>query len=149
MAAAAALLIIIAGVVLLRPQQPPDPAQLYAQIAADPKALHFPVSPVSPAVTSGEMVVSADGTQAVVRVENLPEIKADQTYQLWLVDPNGAHSGGLMKFADPHGPNYIPLPLDKPIKDYVGFGVSIEPEGGSPTSNAPSGPRAFGVTISS
>jgi anti-sigma-K factor RskA len=148
--AAAAVVIVLAGLLLVlrntKPQSP-DPAQLYAEIAAQPDALHIPITPVFQPSTSGELVASADGKQAVVLVENLPAIAANQTFQLWLVDPAGAHSGGLLQFANAQGPNYIPLPLDKPISDYVGFGVSIEPQGGSPKSDGPTGPRAFGITL--
>jgi anti-sigma-K factor RskA len=147
--AAAAVLIIVAGLLLLRgpESQPPDPAQLYALIAAQPDALHIPITPALQPATSGELVASADGRQAVVRVENLPQINANQTFQLWLVDPKGAHSGGLLQFANMAGPNYILLPLDKPISDYLAFGVSVEPQGGSPKADGPTGPRAFGISL--
>jgi anti-sigma-K factor RskA len=148
-AVAAAIIIVLAGVLVLRGRFNVDPQDLYTQIAAQPDALHIPITPVLQPSTSGDMVVSADGKQAVVRVENLPEISTDQTFQLWLVDPDGAHSGGLFKFPTSQGPNYIALPLDKPIADYKGFGVSIEPEGGSRDPNGPSGPRAFGVSTAS
>jgi anti-sigma-K factor RskA len=144
--AVAAIMIVLLGLLLiLRNQQ--DPSQVYAQIAALPDALHYPITPVFQPTTSGEMVVSPDGKLAVVRVEDLPDINPDQTFQLWLIDANGARSGGLLKFASPQGPNYISLPLDKPVQEYKSFGVSIEPEGGSPKADGPSGPRAFGVSI--
>lgn len=147
-AAAAAFLLIVGALLLFRNPVPPDPAQLYAQIAAQPDALHIPITPVMQLTTHGELVVSADHKQAVFRVADLPAITVEQTYQLWLVDPNGARSGGLLQFANAQGPNYIVLPLEKPVNEYVGFGVSVEPSGGSPDPKGPTGPRAFGVTIS-
>jgi anti-sigma-K factor RskA len=127
--------------------QSPEIALLQRIQNGDEDALHFSITPVFQPNTSGEMVASPDGKLVVVRVEDLPDIEPDQTFQLWLIDKNGAHSGGLLKFASSQGPNYNALPLNKPVQDYFGFGVSIEPEGGSPKADGPSGPRAFGVSI--
>ncbi|MBI5667532.1 MAG: anti-sigma factor [Chloroflexi bacterium] len=88
-----------------------------------------------------------DGREAVIRVENLPAIGSDQTFQLWLVDEAGARSGGLFRFANTQGENYIVVPLDKPVSEYRAFGVSLEPAGGSPYADRPTGPRVFRVEV--
>jgi anti-sigma-K factor RskA len=145
--AAAAILVVAIVAVLLRPKGPPDdPVQRYEWIMSHTDAQQIPITPAD-SNADGHLVVTADGQYGVIEVRQLPALQADQTYQLWLVDDAGAHSGGLMRFDQPQDTNYIVLPLDKPIGDYQGFGVSIEPAGGSPDPNGPSGPRVFGVSV--
>ncbi len=148
LAAAAAVFVVIVGALLLtRPAAPTTPEQLFQQIAARPDALRIPIAAAEGIPASGELIASPDGTQAVIRVANLPTLTADQIYQLWLVDDSGVMSGGLLSFPDPQRENFIVLPISKPIQDYAGFGVSLEPAGGSPLPDGPSGPRMFGVSV--
>ena len=148
-AAAAMLAIVLAAILLLRPQAgpPDDPAQRYQWIIAQENVRRIPIAAADPALdTEGELVLTSDGRYGVIEVWQLPEIQTNQTYQLWLVDDNGAHSGGVMEFPQPQGPNYISLP-EMAADDYDAFGVSIEPEGGSPDPNGPTGARVFGVAV--
>ncbi len=148
--AAAAIVLVAAALLFLRGgQAPANPGeQLFTQIVAQADARQIPITASENQVATGEMVLTADGTQAVIRVAQLPTITTEQTFQLWLIDANGARSGGLLQFANAQGTNYIVLPLEKPVQEYAGFGVSIEPAGGSPNPDGPSGPRVFGVSIS-
>lgn len=143
---AAALVLLVAALLLaLRPNDPG--AALYARLVEQPGAREIALLPdVEPAPT-GELVASPDGREAVIRVENLPDIGSDQTFQLWLVDEAGARSGGLFRFANVEGENYIVLPLEKPVTEYQAFGVSLEPAGGSPYADRPTGPRVFRVEV--
>ena len=148
--ALAAGLMLIVGAALLwaaRPGSPPDPAQQYAALAALKDALRLPIVPVEtqPDV-GGDLVASPDGTQAVIRVWGLPDLGADQTFQLWMIEEDGIEDGGLFRL-DPGAPvAYIPVPLaDRPLGAYRALGVSIEPAGGSPLPEGPSGPRVFQV----
>lgn len=149
-AAAATIAIVVAAVLLLRPPSgpPSDPAQRYQWIIAQENVRRIPIAAADPALsTQGELVLTSDGKYGVIEVRQLPEIPNNQTYQLWLIDDQGAHSGGIMDFSQPHGPNYISLPLEKAADDYDAFGLSIEPEGGSPDPNGPTGDRVFGVAV--
>ncbi len=142
---AAALVVIVGALLLFRPT---DPAEaLYAQIVAQADARRIPITTSEGFGASGELVITADGAKAVIQVKSLPSINNDQTFQLWLVDESGARSGGLLKLPSPDSTYYIVLPLEKPALDYDGFGVSIEPEGGSPDPNGPTGPRVFGISL--
>jgi anti-sigma-K factor RskA len=144
------LAIVLAAVLLLRPQSgpPSDPAQRYQWIIAQDNARRIPIAAADPALTTqGELVLTSDGKYAVIEVRQLPEIPNNQTFQLWLIDAEGAHSGGLVEFPQPEGANYISLPLEKAADDYDAFGMSIEPEGGSPDPNGPTGDRVFGVAV--
>jgi len=142
--------LVLAAVLLLRPRPAPpdDPAQRYEWILAHKDARRIPLAPADPRLnTAGELVLTADGSYGVIEVWQLPAIENDQTYQLWLIDDGGAQSGGLLQFPQPSGPNYINLPLQKAAHDYTAFGLSIEPAGGSPDPNGPTGERVFGISV--
>ncbi len=151
-AAAAMLAIVLAAVLLLRPQSgpPSDPAQRYQWIIAQENVRRIPIAAADPSLTTeGELVLTSDGKYGVIEVRQLPAIPNNQTYQLWLIDGEGAHSGGVMEFSQPEGSNYIslPLPPEKAADDYDAIGMSIEPAGGSPDPNGPTGDRVFGVAV--
>ena len=142
--------LVLAAVLLLRskPAPPDDPAQRYEWIMSQENIRRIPITAADPSPnTQGELVLTADGAYGVIEVWQLPAIQTDQTFQLWLVDDQGAHNGGLLQFPQSQGPNYINLPLSKPVDGYKGFGVSIEPAGGSPKADGPSGPRIFGIVV--
>jgi anti-sigma-K factor RskA len=126
-----------------------DPAQLFAEIAAQQGAVRYSIVPGEDQNTlTGELIVSPQGNRAVIRVAQLPELRPDQTFQLWLLDVGGTlRSGGLFQGSAPDSPTYIPVPLGKPISAYQRLGVSIEPAGGSPLVNQPSGPVVFRVPL--
>jgi anti-sigma-K factor RskA len=141
LAAAAALLILALGL-LLRPTST-DPAQLYTQLASAPGSQHFTVSAPSP--IGGELVAAADDRQAVLHLSQLPPLAANQTYQLWLMSDSGLRSGGL--FQTSSGDTYVVVPLDESLDAYKGLAVSVEPSGGSPYPDHPSGAPILSVTV--
>lgn len=156
LAAAALLAVVIAGALFAQlgpvndSDPTPDAAHLYAQLAARPEASQYAVVPgdVDDAV-SGSLVVSPDGTQAVLRVSYLPPIADNQTFQMWLVDDTGARtSGGLFLADTSQAALYIRVPFDRPATMYQGVGVSLEPAGGSPYDDRPTGPRVLSVPLS-
>lgn len=154
LAAAAVIALAVLGIVIAREltksgPQKTDPAKLYAKIEAEQGATRFAIVPgQGQENVGGNLVVSAQGTQAVICVWQLPALEPDQTYQLWLLDTEGTRrSGGLFQANKTGGPTYIAVPLEKPISAYQGFGVSIEPAGGSPLVNQPSGPSVFRVPL--
>lgn len=144
---ATALMVMAAAVLLLLQPQDDAGAQLYARIAAQPDARRVALTPAMPDVTGGELLMTADEQQAVIRVDRLPVLGEEQTFQLWLVDAAGARSGGLFRYDRAAGPFYIIVPLEKPASAYEAFGVSLEPAGGSPLADGPSGPRVFRVNL--
>ncbi|MBL8155380.1 MAG: anti-sigma factor [Anaerolineae bacterium] len=146
-AVAAAVVVIVGALALIRPGQGDPGADLYAQIVAQTGHVTRAIQPAEGASPQGEMVYTADGKQAVIRVSDLPALGAEQTFQLWLIDATGARSGGLLRFDDPSGPHYIVIPLEKPAQEYAAFGVSTEPVGGSPLPDGPSSPPIFAVVV--
>lgn len=152
---AAALLVVVAvALLVLRPFErsrpaPENPAQLYARIVAQAGAQRFALeaSEDQPALR-GELVATPIGDRAVIRVEQLPVLTADQAFQLWLLDREGTlRSGGIFTAGD--GVTHIVVPLERPLLAYERFGVSIEPAGGSPYADRPTGPPVFRVYVHS
>jgi anti-sigma-K factor RskA len=157
LAAAALLVVAILGVLLtsLRSvnEATPTPvaADLYAQLVAQASSSKYTVvAGEVDAAVSGNMIVSSDGKQAVLCIWSLPTITSDQIFQMWLIDTNGARTSGGLFQADPsQAAMYIQVPLDQPVTDYKGVGVSLEPAGGSPYADQPTGPRVLSVPLSS
>ena len=94
---------------------------------------------------AGSLLVDNDKKLAVLVVWNLPQMEAGQTYQVWLIDPEGKRtSGGL--FSPVEGQRYTTTTIWSPdsFDHYAGIGVTVEPEGGSP---APTGSRVLSVDL--
>jgi len=152
---AAALLLVVGLIVVLvqqsRRSEPYNAAHMFDEIAAQPGAARYALVPGEGQDTlNGELVVSMAGDHAVIRVEQLPALDAGQTFQLWLLDTAGTlRSGGLFQREGTDQPTYIAIPMSAPINAYQRFGVSIEPAGGSPKPDGPTGPIVFRVPLKS
>ena len=70
---------------------------------------------------------AAQGRSGVV-VEGLPDLGADQTYELWYIDDAGADSAGTF---DVSGSETWRV-LDGSFEPGVAVGITVEPAGGSP-----------------
>ena len=127
--AAAAIIAIVFGAIAYLNRNPAE--RLYNQIKAMPGYKTMPIPGPDGTTPTGEMVASPDGSQAVIRMTRLPALQSDRTFQLWLIDDSGAHSGGLFPFTQSDSIYYVAVPLAKNVLDYKAFGVSVEPRGGS------------------
>lgn len=153
--AAAMFAVVILAALLLRdsvtdePDTTPDAAALYAQLMQQSGASMYTVVAGEVVDTvSGDLVVSPDGAQAVLRLAALPSITPEETFQMWLIDQDGARtSGGLFQADAPERMLYVRVPLERPINAYRGVGVSLEPAGGSPYADQPTGPRVLSVPL--
>lgn len=148
LASVAALVVVIVGVVLLLSQTTggADAEALYNDLAQRDDSRWFALEGVEFEGVEGALVVSADGREAVLRVSQLPAIDEDKTIQLWFIDGVDDDSGGLFRPADPATTNYVVLNLDRPVDEFVRFGATIEPAGGS---ESPTGQRVFSIPIAS
>lgn len=147
---AALFVLVIGGLLFVNrpaPEEEPPGLVLYREITRQIGFQRYEVVPTETVDTTGELVVSADGTQAVLRIAQLPDIEQDQRYQLWMIGEEAVESGGLFYWPTGHGPYYIIMPLDGSIEQYNRFGMSVEPENGSPFPDAPSGMRLFSVLL--
>lgn len=153
--AAATFAVVILAVLLLRdhatdePDATPDAAALYAQLMQQSGASMYTVVVGEVVDTvSGDLVVSPDGAQAVLRLASLPPITPEETFQMWLIDQDGVRtSGGLFQAEAAERMLYVRVPLQRPINAYRGVGVSLEPAGGSPYADQPTGPRVLSVPL--
>jgi len=126
-------------------------AQLASQLATSQTTiamLAYPETkslPIHEGSIAGALLLDRERNIAVLLAWNLPELKANQTFQIWLIDPQGKRtSAGIFK-AQPELP-FTSAPLHSPgsLLDYVGIGVTVEPAGGS---NQPTGQRLFTVNF--
>jgi anti-sigma-K factor RskA len=89
----------------------------------------------------GTLLLDKDHKFALLTVWYLPELEADQTYQAWLIDPQGERtSGGTFnpELKQPFTSATIISP--EKLANYTGLGVTVEPAGGS---SQPTGERVF------
>lgn len=151
---AAALIVMMLGIIFYinqatsdEPTRVPKGLILYNEITGQSNFQRYEVVPTGAENATGELVVSEDGSQAVLRIAELPTIAENQRYQLWLAQEEIVESGGLFYWPTGHGPYYIIMPIDHPISEYVRFGMSVEPENGSPYPDSPSGTPLFSVMV--
>jgi anti-sigma-K factor RskA len=88
----------------------------------------------------GVIVISTDGDHGTLVVDNLPPLQAGKQYQLWLIDDGKRTDGGVFSVdQDGYGSLWVSSP--RPLVSYGSFGVTIEPQGGSP---GPTGQKVLG-----
>lgn len=93
----------------------------------------------------GTFLYDADLPLAVLYVWGLGDPGPRYSYQAWLISPDGERtSGGLLELPPGQGFASLVLAAPLPMSEYVGFGVTLEPAGGSP---APTGRRLFGADL--
>ena len=93
---------------------------------------------------SGLLVISANGAEGSLVVDNLAKLDADHEYQLWLNKDGQRSSGGTFS-TNKTGYGLLWVKSEQPLDSYNTFGVTIEPTGGSP---GPTGDKVLGGTLS-
>jgi anti-sigma-K factor RskA len=152
-AAAVLAVAIVGGFLLVRNQTPtmsPEMAEakaLYDTLDADNTSIHYEVTSAENLTAQGELVVSADGTNSVLRIASLPKLEEEQSYQLWVATWEGVNSWGVYHWPTGHGPYYLRITV--PVEELVRIGMTIEPYDGSPLGNQPSGEPIFGIQVAS
>lgn len=90
----------------------------------------------------GSLLLDEDLNTAVLMAWNLPVLPGRQTYQIWLIRAGGDRvSGGLFNAEQGRPYTLATIASPRPLSDFVGIGVTVEPQGGSP---APTGPSVLG-----
>jgi anti-sigma-K factor RskA len=106
--------------------------------AQDLRAVEFTATPEAiPALRARGVWDPA--TRRAMLVFELPATPAGRDYQLWGLHPSGPASLGLVH-ADARGRSVVRLENAGDPATLQAFAVSLEPAGGSPNPNAPSGP---------
>ncbi|MBI4491421.1 MAG: anti-sigma factor [Chloroflexi bacterium] len=85
------------------------------------------------------LLVNRQSRGAVLSASGLPRLPADRVYQLWLIQDGQRTSGGIFT-TDARGGSRLEVFAPQPLGAYSGFGVTIEPSGGSP---GPTGARVL------
>lgn len=89
---------------------------------------------------NGVVILSADGRTAALIVNGLPQLDAGQQYQLWLIEGEQRASGAVFSVSDAGGAS-LPVQALNKTQSLTGFGITIEPFGGSP---GPTGKKVLG-----
>jgi anti-sigma-K factor RskA len=90
--------------------------------------------------SAGTLVVDSEGEYGTLVVEGLPALDQDHQYQVWLIRDGQRTSGGVFSVS-PEGYGTLMVSSPEPLSSYPAFGVTIEPEGGSP---GPTGDKVLG-----
>jgi len=92
---------------------------------------------------TGSLLLDADRNIAALIVWNMPQLSKEQTYQAWLIDPQGGRvsAGIFIPRTDDAYTTQI-ITVDSGFSNYVGIGVTVEPAGGS---DQPTGQRILKV----
>ncbi len=138
-------LLTISQVYSLRREQ----AELLAQRTADQTAIAMLAYPTTKTLAfdengvSGSVLVDKQRGLVAVFAWNLPLAPDGKTYQMWLIDPNGDRTSGGFITPETGYPFVMSVVHSlKPLSDFVGLGITVEPTGGSPK---PTGPRIMRV----
>jgi anti-sigma-K factor RskA len=89
---------------------------------------------------NGLMVISRDGRYGTLVVDGLPDLGQGRQYQLWLIQDGQRTSGGVFS-VDGSGYGSLWVAAPQPLVSYQTFGITIEPQGGSP---GPTGQKVLG-----
>ena len=93
----------------------------------------------------GTLVYEPSLPVGVMYVWGLQPPPEDQSYQTWLVDAEGQRmSAGLLAFGADPGFSWLMIEAPKPMAEFIGLGVTLEPAGGSAV---PTGPRILGTDL--
>ena len=99
--------------------------------------------PIVAANFSGSVLIDTEHNTAAVITWRLPELPSNQTYQVWLIEPDGRRvSAGIFRPQPDSTYTTTAVFSKEPLDQFVGIGVTIEPSGGS---DQPTGPRVFRV----
>jgi anti-sigma-K factor RskA len=79
---------------------------------------------------SGFVIISTDGNEGVLVVDELPSLDAQYEYQLWL-ERNGSYTSGAVFSVDESGYRGMRIEAPQTLLTYSTVLVTIEPAGGS------------------
>jgi anti-sigma-K factor RskA len=90
---------------------------------------------------AGRLLLDKEQNAGVLVLWDVPALPADQTYQMWLIAPDGERtSAGVFRPESALTFATIWLAPGQDLSGFTGLGVTVEPVGGSPQ---PTGPRLF------
>jgi anti-sigma-K factor RskA len=91
----------------------------------------------------GSVLVDKERDIVALIVWDMPELSQEQTYQVWLIDPQGGRTSAGTFDAEADQPYTTKVVYPKQsLTQFTGVGVTIEPDGGS---DQPTGENMFRV----
>ena len=92
---------------------------------------------------TGSLVINNGNNSGMLIISNLPALQVEETFQIWLIKPEGDRvSAGLFNADTQSAITLVSFASRGSFQDYRGIGVTIEPSGGS---DQPTGPKVLGV----
>lgn len=114
--------------------------QMALAMLSYPNTQSFPIKQEN---VTGSLLLDKEYNNAVLILRGLPSLPADQTYQVWLIDPNGDRtSAGLLRPQTDLPFLSEPIDATQDLANFVGVGMTIEPAGGS---DHPTGMQIFRI----
>jgi anti-sigma-K factor RskA len=114
--------------------------QFALSMLAYPSTQAFPISGDH---LSGSVLLDRERNTVALVMWHLPELGEDQTYQAWLIEPDGHRvPAGIFRPQNTSAYTTQPIYAKQDVSNFVGVGVTIEPAGGS---DQPTGARLFVV----
>ncbi len=114
--------------------------QFALSMLAYPSTQAFPISGDN---LSGSVLLDRERNTVALVMWHLPELSDDQTYQAWLIEPDGHRvPAGIFRPQNTSAYTTQPIYAKQDVSNFTGVGVTIEPSGGS---EQPTGPRLFVV----
>jgi anti-sigma-K factor RskA len=99
--------------------------------------------PIAADNLSGSVLLDRERNTAALVMWHLPELSENQTYQAWLIEPDGHRvSAGVFRPQVDESYTTKPVYPKQDLSSFVGIGVTVEPAGGS---EQPTGQRIFKV----
>lgn len=98
--------------------------------------------PITADTISGTLLVDKSRNTATIIVWNLPQLDSTQTYQAWLIDPEGNRTDAGIFRPQADQPYTSASIYAHNLTNFVGIGVTVEPAAGS---DQPTGERVFKV----
>jgi anti-sigma-K factor RskA len=92
----------------------------------------------------GRLYAPADDTTLALIVNDLPPLPLGKVYQFWLIDLSGNRTSGGTFTVDDRGRGWLLVHAPKPLSNYQGVGITMEPAGGSPQ---PTGEKMMGMSL--
>ena len=124
-------------------QQQLKQSQFALSMLAYPDTQSVPIPGESGSSLSGSVLLDRERNTIALVMWRLPDLSQDQTYQIWLIEPDGHRvSAGLFRPQPDASYTTQPVFAKQSISNFVGVGVTVEPAGGS---DQPTGPRVFKV----
>ena len=93
---------------------------------------------------SGVLVIAERQSSGVLVINGLGPLSEAEQYQFWLITPEGTRDSGAVFSVGSDGQAHIEVVGSLALPEYVAFGVTIEPAGGSP---GPTGQQVLGSNL--